>query len=137
MTESLWKELFDSLDQRIGPMLDRVAKSRAVTSALKTTDGARRDYERRVASATRRVSQRLERRTGTTVRDLASQVAQLESEVGALRARIAEHERSRVADRPEADGAEQAAVVTVGSAPEALSKSPSTKRRPGSAKSAS
>ena len=107
MGQSLWKELFDKCDSRVGPTLTNAAKSEEFAAAAALIRRSRRAVERRFEESCRRVLRVFNLPVGSDVHRLLSHVAQLENDVRALRTQLADREHAEFLARLEDEHAER------------------------------
>lgn len=105
MGQSLWKELFDKCDSRVGPGLTNVAKSEEFAAATALMRRTRRIAERRLEDVCRKVLRVFNLPAGTDVNRLLAHVAQLEIDVRALRTELADREHAEFLAQLEAEHA--------------------------------
>ena len=109
-SSSLWKQLFDAVESRVGPTIDELARSDdAVTLAALGRRG-RRELERRLEQASRRTLHMLNMPAGSDVNRLLEHITRLEREVRDLRNDLADKENTEylasLAARPKRDPGE-------------------------------
>jgi hypothetical protein len=90
----LWKQVFDAVDQRVGPVIDELAGSEELATAAALARRGRSEVERRLEQSSRRVLHLLNLPAGSDVNRLLEHIARLEREVGDLRDLLADHENA-------------------------------------------
>jgi hypothetical protein len=88
----LWKQLFDAVDQRIGPSVNELAQSDQMAIAAALAVRGRRELEQRVERVSRRLLHALNLPAGSDVNRLLDHIAQLEREVRDLREQLSDRE---------------------------------------------
>lgn len=92
----LWKQVFDSVEARIAPVVDDLMKRDDVVTAVVLAQRTRGEVDRRVERASRRVLHLLNLPAGSDVNRLLAHIARLEREVGELRNELADRENAEL-----------------------------------------
>jgi polyhydroxyalkanoate synthesis regulator phasin len=90
----LWKQVFDTVERRVGPALDELVKRDDVVTALVLAQRTRGEIDRRLERTSRRVLHLLNLPAGSDVNRLLAHIARLEREIGDLRSQLADRENA-------------------------------------------
>lgn len=90
----LWKQLFDALDQRLGPAINDLAKSDDMATLAALGQRGRSELDRRLEQVSRRALHRLNMPAGSDVNRLLEHIARLEREVRDLRNQITDRDNA-------------------------------------------
>jgi hypothetical protein len=90
----LWKQLFDSLDQRFSPTINDLAKREEVVALTSLALRSRKEVDRLAEQASRRALHFLNLPAGSDVNRLLEHIARVEREVRELRHQLADRENA-------------------------------------------
>lgn len=90
----LWKQVFDTVEGRVGPVLDELMTRDDVVTALVLAQRTRGEIDRRLERTSRRVLHLLNLPAGSDVNRLLAHIARLEREIGDLRNQLADRENA-------------------------------------------
>ena len=89
-----WKQLFDAVDKRLSPAINRAAQSDEMATAVALAMRGRTELARRVEQSSRRLLHLLNLPAGSDVNRLLAHIARLEREVAGLREQLADRENA-------------------------------------------
>ena len=90
----LWKQVFDSVEARVAPVIDDLMKREDVLTAVVLAQRTRGEVDRRVERTSRRMLHLLNLPAGSDVNRLLAHIARLEREIGELRNELADRENA-------------------------------------------
>ncbi len=90
----MWKQLFDAVEQRVGPSVNEFAKSDNAVTVAALAQRGRRELERRLERSSRRTLHLFNMPAGSDVNRLLEHITRLEREVRELRNDLADRENA-------------------------------------------